>query len=173
VRTDIFHAGAEQDEFLSQRLFAYGTTTFDHNISQGLHLQQTYGGGLGIKALQRRDLSVEFKSDLHYTRQNFYSSFLLSQPTTPIYNNLLGSTFSAVAVRRFPRGMVWNATISATPAYNVMQAFQSSATSTWTMPVYRALSMNIQLIDNYLNNPQAGFKHNSLQFTSGFALSFK
>jgi hypothetical protein len=41
------------------------------------------------------------------------------------------------------------------------------------MPLYKAFSINISLIDNYLNNPQPGFKRNSLQFTSGFQYAFK
>jgi len=47
VKTDIIHAGVEQDQYLSHRVFAFGAASWDHSLSQGLDLQQTYGGGLG------------------------------------------------------------------------------------------------------------------------------
>ena len=33
-------------------LFAFGEATFDHNYSQGLSLQQTYNGGIGLDSRQ-------------------------------------------------------------------------------------------------------------------------
>ncbi|HUZ04365.1 MAG TPA: hypothetical protein VMU62_03325, partial [Acidobacteriaceae bacterium] len=47
VKTNIFHALAEQDKYLSPRLYALAEAVFDHSSTQGLDLQSMYGGGLG------------------------------------------------------------------------------------------------------------------------------
>jgi hypothetical protein len=39
------------------------------------------------------------------------------------------------------------------------------------MPVYKKLGFSVSVIDNFLNNPQVGYKKNSLQFSTGFAFS--
>jgi len=39
------------------------------------------------------------------------------------------------------------------------------------MPVYKKLGFAVSVIDNLLNNPQVGYKKNSLQFSTGFAFS--
>jgi hypothetical protein len=173
VRTDIYHGMAEQDEFFSPRYYAFTSATYDHNIAQGLSLQQAYGSGIGAKLLRGDTTQLELKGDLHYTRQDFDSSELISQPFLASTDNLLGSTFSVVGVRKFSNKLIWTANANASPAYNAAQAFQASGASTWTMPVYRTLSLNVGLIESYLNNPQPGFRRNSLQFTSGFQFAFR
>jgi hypothetical protein len=41
------------------------------------------------------------------------------------------------------------------------------------MPTYKRLSLNVNLLDNYLNNPAAGFNNNSLQFVTGVVYTLK
>ena len=48
IKTAIFHGDAERDEYFSPRLYVFGQGAFDHNFSQGLDLQQTYSGGIGL-----------------------------------------------------------------------------------------------------------------------------
>ena len=42
MKTSIYHADAERDEYFSPAVFAFGQAQYDHNFSQGLDLQQTY-----------------------------------------------------------------------------------------------------------------------------------
>ena len=53
VKTNIFHADAERDEYFSPRFYALAQTALDHNFSQGLDLSQSYGVGLGATVIQR------------------------------------------------------------------------------------------------------------------------
>jgi len=39
------------------------------------------------------------------------------------------------------------------------------------LPVYKRLSFSLSTIDNFLNNPQIGYKKNSFQFITGFTLN--
>ena len=47
LKTSIYHAGAERDEYVTSQLYAFAAAAVDHNFSQGLDLQQLYGGGMG------------------------------------------------------------------------------------------------------------------------------
>ena len=54
IKTSIFHGDAERDEYFSPRLYVFGQGAFDHNFSQGLDLQQTYSGGIGLTVIRAR-----------------------------------------------------------------------------------------------------------------------
>ena len=71
TKTNILHADAEHDWFLSPRLYALVDTSFDYNYSQGLSLQQIYGGGLGFVVFKTPKQELDLKGDIHYERQNF------------------------------------------------------------------------------------------------------
>ena len=69
TETSIFHADAERDEYFSARFFALGQTAFDHNYSQGLNLQQIYGGGIGYTALKDARQELDLKATIQYEKQ--------------------------------------------------------------------------------------------------------
>ena len=54
MMTNIFHAGLEQDRYITPRVYVLGSMAFDHNYAQGLNLQQVYGGGIGWTVDQGR-----------------------------------------------------------------------------------------------------------------------
>jgi hypothetical protein len=41
------------------------------------------------------------------------------------------------------------------------------------VPTYKRFSLNVNLLDDYLNNPAIGFKNNSLQFVTGVLYTLK
>ena len=53
IKTALYHAGAERDWFFSPRCMRWRRQAFDHNFSQGLDLQQLYGGGIGWTAIKK------------------------------------------------------------------------------------------------------------------------
>jgi hypothetical protein len=56
-------------------------------------------------------------------------------------------------------------------AWNNASAFSATGTSSLRLPVYKNLAFSISTIDNFLNNPQVGYKKNSFQLSTGFALN--
>jgi hypothetical protein len=56
-------------------------------------------------------------------------------------------------------------------AFNNASAFSASGTSSVRMPVYKNLALSVSTIDNFLNNAQVGYKKNSFQLSTGFALN--
>jgi uncharacterized protein DUF481 len=158
VKTSIYHADGERDEYLSQRIFAFGQAVFDHNYSQGLTLQQSYGGGVGWTVIQDANQTLDLKASVDYIRQQFQAG---------LNESLVGSTFAQHYRRKFKRGLVADELLSFTPAWNDTNAYTASFNTLLTMPVYKHLGASTGIIDTFLNDPPPGFKKNSFQYTLG------
>jgi Protein of unknown function, DUF481 len=150
LKTSLFHAGAEQDWYLSSRLFVFGQAIFDHSFSQGLDLQQTYGGGLGFVVFKREKQELDFKASLDYIDYQF--------ATSSLNKHLFGSIFGETYVRTFTHGILLNEEAGITPAWRDTSAYSAFASAALTFPVYRHLGLTLGALDNFLNIPPPGFK---------------
>ncbi len=159
LKTDIYHADAERDEYFSPSLYAFAQGAFDHNFAQGLDLQQTYSGGIGWTVFKTGNAELDLKGGLSYIDQQFAVS--------SANQTLFGSVFGENYMRKLPRGMVLVEALTITPAWNNLNAYSAAFSTTLTAPIYKKLNFSAGVIDTYLNNPPPGFKKNSLQFTSG------
>ena len=165
VKTSLFHLGAEQDWYLSPRLFAFGQAVLDHSFSQGLDLQQTYGGGLGFVVLKSAKQELDFKASADFIDQRFQTSSL--------NKHLFGSIFGETYVRTFAHGILLNQQAGFTPAWTDTSAYSAFASAGLTFPVYRHFGLTLGALDNFLNNPPPGFRKNSFQFTVGATYSLQ
>ncbi len=165
VKTSIYHADAEQDEYLSQKLYGFGHLSFDHNFSQGLDLQSLFGGGLGYTILKDKVQELDAKADLHYEKQQF--------ETSSLNLNLFGSEFGETYLRKLPKNMIFNEGIVYDASWNDTHAYSWQGTLGLAAPISKKFSLSINLLDANLNNPPPGFKKNSLQFTTGLTYTIK
>ncbi len=165
IKSNIFHADAERDEYISPRLFVFGSVTFDHNFSQSLELQQAYGGGLGISLLHSATRQLDFKGDVHYERQSFFD------PT--LNQKIFGSTFSEKYLRYFFKGLVFNEFASISPSWNNTKDYSAHVNANLGFPIYKGVGFNIGAVDDYLNNAPPAFKKNSTQFFTGITYTIK
>jgi hypothetical protein len=165
VKTEIFHGDIERDEYVSDSVFAFGEATFDHNFSQGLDLQETFGGGLGWSAFKRANQSLDLKAGITYERQ----SFAAASDT----QDLIGSTFEEDYTRGLRRGIKFSQQLIASPAWNNSSALSATANALLSIPVYKRLNFSLGTIDNYLHDPPPGFKKNSFQATMGLTYALR
>ncbi|HEX4137425.1 MAG TPA: DUF481 domain-containing protein [Bryobacteraceae bacterium] len=165
AKTDIYHAGVERDEYFSAALFGFAEATFDHNFSQGLDLQQTYGGGLGWSVVKRPNESLDLKAGITYVRQGF------ADPA--VNRDLSGSVFEEDFQRGLARGIKFNQSVVLSPSWNDTNAFTAVGSALLTMPVYKRMNFSLGTIDNYLHDPPSGFKKNSFQATMGLTYSLR
>jgi Protein of unknown function, DUF481 len=161
VKTSIYHAAAERDEYFVDRIYALGSVAFDHNFSQGLDLQQLYGGGIGWSVIHRANETLDLKGTINYEKQQFQ---VASQD-----ENLVNSVFAELYAFKFKKGIALSEGISVSPAWNVTRAYSANATVGLIFPVYKGFGFTVNAIDSYLNNPPTGFKKNSVQFSSGLS----
>ena len=164
VKTSIFHADAERDEYFKDNVFALANVAFDHSFSQGLDLQQIYGLGVGWTAVKNATQNLNLQGSLSYARQ----SFLVANQD----RNLIGSVF----LEDFTQKLLGSATISQklaiNPAWNLTRAYSGNASVVFAIPLYKEFSFSTSVVDAFLNDPPPGFKKNSFQFTTALGYTF-
>jgi hypothetical protein len=165
IKTSLFHIDLEQDWYVSPRAFVFAQALFDHSFSQGLDLQQTYGGGLGFVVFKTPVQEFDVRASADYIDQRFTDSAL--------NKSLIGSIFGETYVRKFVHGILFNEQGGYTPAWNDTSAYSAFASAGLTFPVYHHLGVTLGALDNFLNDPPPGFKKNSFQFTLGATYSFQ
>jgi hypothetical protein len=169
TKTSILHFDAERDQYVSPRFFALAQTSFDHNFSQNLDLQQIYGGGMGWTALKQPKQEADLKGTVQYEKQSFISG-------GPSANqNLIGSTFSANYLLKL-KLLTLTQEVGYVPAWNNTRAYSAEESDTVVFPTYKNLGFSIGTIDSYLNDPPASLpptKRNSFQFTMGLTYAFQ
>jgi hypothetical protein len=165
VKTSIYHAAAERDEYFTTRVYALGSVDFDHNFSQGLNLQQLYGGGIGWSVIHNANDTLDFKGTADYEKQQFEVS---SQN-----QNLITSVFAEFYMLKFTHGIVLNQQLSVSPAWNNTRAYSAYGSVGLIFPVYKRFGFTTNVIDSFLNDPPTGFKKNSVQFNAGIAYTLQ
>jgi len=166
IKTDIVHADLERDQYFhGSHVYAFGQASFDHNYSQGLDLQQNYGGGIGWTAIKRANTTLDFKASVSYTKQQFTG--------LGVNHNLIGSVFGQNYLHKFGKGIQFVEGVSATPAWNEAHAWAAAANAALSIPVYKHLGFSITGQDSFINDPPPGFKKNSLQLTTGLTYTLR
>jgi hypothetical protein len=169
VKTNIFHADAERDEYFSTAFYALAQTTFDHNYAQGLDLQAVYGAGVGWTPVKTPKQQLDVKADLHFETQQFLS-LTEGVPPAPTLD-LVGSTFSEAYRRTLPRKLILTEAANILPAWNNFSAYSANGSVALAMPLFKRLGLQFSTTDNFLNDPGPGFKKNSYQFVTGVTYS--
>ena len=72
IKTNILHFDAEHDWYFSPRFYFLVDSSYDHNYSQGLDLQQFYGAGMGYTVIKQPKQELDLKFDIHYEKQQYF-----------------------------------------------------------------------------------------------------
>jgi hypothetical protein len=163
VKTSILQAAIEEDEYLNPRFYLLEQAMWSHNYSQGLDLQQLYGGGAGYTAIKDAKQELDLTGIIDYTKQ----SFSAIPPAVAYTNNLIGSSFGDNYVRKFPKNIVLTEIAAFNPAWNTPSDYSANLSVGATFPLYKNFAFSLGAIDSYLNDPPPGFKGNSVQFNTG------
>jgi Protein of unknown function, DUF481 len=173
-KTNIIHGDAEQDWYFSPRFYFLVDAAWDHNYSQGLSLQQLYGGGMGYTVLKSPKQQLDVKFDIHFERQQYFvTPGIEPPPALSPPKNLVGADFGDTYMLKLPHGLVFNEGATITPAFNQSNAYSAVATAGLLFPVYKRLGFSIGTLDDFLNDPAIGSKKNSFQFTAGVTYTLK
>ena len=165
VKTSIFHNDLERDQYVSTRFYALGQSSFDHNYSQGLDLQQVYGAGIGWTPISTPKHQLDVKADVHYEKQTFQ--------TAASNVNLFGSSFSENYRANLRRGVLFTENVNVLPAWNDAHAFSANGSAGVSVPVFRRFNLNFTATDSFLNNPAYGFRKNSFQFVTAVGYTLR
>ena len=158
VKTEIFHFDVERDEYFSKKVFFFGQATFDHNYSQGLTLQQLYGGGIGYTIFQTSKQQLDVRVAANYINQEFSGASNKS---------LVGITFGDTYTRKLAHGIALSQGLLLIPTINNTNDYSASFNAGLLLPTYKRLGTSVNLLDTFLNDPPSGFKKNSFQLSVG------
>jgi hypothetical protein len=174
LKSNILHVDIEHDWFVSPRFYFLVDAAFDHNYAQGLSLQQLYGGGVGYTLIKDPKQELDLKADVHFERQQYFvtPNIIPIPPLTPS-KNLVGADFGDTYMLKLPHGLVFNQGATITPSFNNTNAYSAIATAGLLFPVYKRLGFTMGTLDDFLNDPAAGSKKNSFQFTAGVTYTLK
>jgi hypothetical protein len=163
LRTSIYHADGERDEYFTPQVYILAGIAFDHNFSQGLNLQQTYGGGFGWTVIKNANQTLDLKGTVNYEKQAFD---VLEQD-----QHLINSIFTEMYTRKFAHSILLKEQATANPAWTSVRDYSTYASVSLTFPLYKRFGFNVNVIDSFLNDPPPGFNKNSLQFTTNISYS--
>jgi hypothetical protein len=174
TKTNIIGADAEQDWYISPRFYFLAAAAFTHDYSQGLSLQQSYGGGMGYTVLKSAKQELDVKFDIHYEKQTYFvtPNVVPPPPLTPS-KNLIGADFGDSSKLKLPKGLLFSQTAVITPSFNISDAYSAMATAGLLFPTYKNLGFTLGTVDDFLNDPAIGSKKNSFQFTAGVTYTLK
>ena len=159
VKTSIFHAAAERDQYFAPTLYVMADAGMDHDYSQGLNLQQTYGGGIGWTAIKLANEELDFKGELDYLDQQFQ--------TASQNKKLLGSIFTEELIKKFKHNITFQEILTLNPALTDFRASSATGNVSLTIPVLKRIGVTMSSTDTFLNDPSIGYRKNSFQFTTG------
>ena len=159
VKTEIYHADGEHDLYFSPRAYTFVHASLDHNFSQGLDLQESAGGGLGVTVLKQARQELNIRASADFTRQQF---------SIGPNHNLFGAIFGDTYTRKLLKA-VFLQQIQISPSFTQSDAYAANGTASISAPVYKKMSFTFGVSDAFVNNPPPGFKKNSFQATTGIA----
>lgn len=174
AKTNILHGELERDQYVTSRLYYLFDASADHNVGSGLQIQQDYGAGAGATLIKTKVRLFDVKGDIHYEKQDFYPSAKYPRGRTL---NLVGATIGESLQQKLPRSLVFTESGLIQPAFNTpansASAWSAQVLAALLFPVYKNLGFSLGSQDNFINNPPAGYKKNTFQFTAGVTYSLK
>jgi hypothetical protein len=157
VKTYIYQANLDRDQYLTTRLFGFGQLTLDHNYSQNLSLAQTYNGGLGLVAWKSGGQELDLKGTLGYIQRRYYLG--------AFDKSLFASTFGETYRNKRKHGVELHEELSFIPAWNDSPAYAAAGKGGVSVPISESFSLDINSKDSFLHGVPAGYKKNSFELS--------
>lgn len=157
------NGGLRYDYNLSDRLFAFAFTNFDHDRFQDLDLRNVIGGGLGYHAVKTAATTFDLFGGASLN-QEFFSTGLTRRSGELVLGEALDHKLN-VAVNLHER-LEFYPNLSEIGEYRMV--FDTAAIT----KLSKYLSWQIDLSDRYLSNPVFGLKGNDLLLTTGVRVTF-
>jgi len=157
VKTFVYQAAAERDQYLAPRLFGFGQMIYNHDISQNLNLAQSYLGGLGWTIWKKATQELDLKGSLGYIQRLYYKS--------AFNKDLIASTFGESYRNKRRHSVEFHEEASFIPAWNDSEAYAAAGKAGLSVPISGSFSLDFDAMDSFLHGVPTGYKKNSFQFS--------
>jgi len=155
--------GVRYDFNLSERIFAFALTDFDHDTFQQLDLRLVLGGGLGLHAKKTEATRLDLFTG-GALNQEYFSTGLSRKSGEALVGEELAHKLSKST--SLTERLVFYPNLSEFGEYRT--TLDASAVTRLS----RLLSWQVTLSDRYLSNPIPGIKKNDVLFNTGIRLTF-
>jgi putative salt-induced outer membrane protein len=156
------NAGLRYDRNLSDRMFAFAFTNFDHDRFQELDLRNVLGGGLGYHAVKTATTTFDLSGGATFNQE--YFSTLTRRSAEIVAGEALDHKLNG-AVSLHER-LDFYPNVTDLGQYRIV--FDTAAIT----KVAKFLSWQVDVSDRYQSNPLFGLKGNDLLLTTGIRVTF-
>jgi hypothetical protein len=165
VITELYSGTIQQNFYITDTKsedapYLYGVTNFYHNLSLGMNLAQSYGVGIGLDGDHGRS-SYTLAADVRYIGEDLYS------PGKPL------SLAAAGLTEQYSYTLPWHdinfyERILFLPTFNDSHAFQVRGTTGLDFPIRSNISLDVDLLDDYIRNAPPKSLQNFAKVTFSF-----
>lgn len=163
--------GARYDHDLSQALFSYVSSDFEHNKLTDLQLRSQLGGGLGAHLLQGEAHSVDVFGGLSYTHDKY------SQPT--LIDEQIRGRFSYASLmlgeessHQLSDTASLKQRLTVLPNLKDRGEFRANWDASLAVAINKRLSLDVGLSFAHNSDPGLGRKPNDTLLTTGISVKF-
>ena len=140
----------------SDGVFLYGIANGYHNLSLGMNVAQSYGGGVGWQG-DSKHASYSLMGDIRYFKENLYTPGISLSGAEAGLSEQYSYTFpwpaSTTGVNVYQR-------ILFLPVFGNARAFQVRGSAGVDVPINANFSLDVDVLDDYLRNAPAGSLQN-------------
>lgn len=156
-------ANLREDYLLTTDNFVFAMAQVNHVSTQGLYLQQTYGGGFGRTLINNSRTKFAVLGGPTYVQEKFFNGSLTRTAELLIAENLGEQFNSRVRLDHF---------FQFYPDLVHGGQYRFDTSTVLALKLSSKFSVNTSLIDLYLSNPPVGNKSNNVTFSLGIGYTF-
>jgi hypothetical protein len=165
IRTHEYDGALSHQVYLADGLYAEAYAEGFHNSSFNLYLQQSYGGGIGARALSNNTVLLELGGSMLYVAEHFTGSSGPSFAAGRLSDRL------NIRLTELPGGpLTLIESTSYIPAIDQAKAWQVRGTVQLIVPITKQLSFTAGFLDDYMENAPNARKNYSTT-TAGISFS--
>ena len=158
-------AGTGRAEFEispNRRTFAYASGAAGYDVIRKINLEYLGGGGVGYKFIDRPKRVLAGELGVQY--QSFNYSTSEDQTTVAIrFGESFTTSIDKLSITQ---------RLGFTPGIGDLSNYQVNLYLTLSYPLFKPLTLNLNIIDQYLSKPAAGVQNNDLQVQTTIGVTF-
>ena len=146
-----------------RRLYTYGQGGAGYDRIRQISLEYLIGGGMGYRFLNRPRLVLAGEVGSQYQVFNYFSS--------PDKENI-AARFAENLTTKIGKDVSITQTLGFTPGIEDLSDYQIRFGFTLSLPLFKPLTLNLNIINEYDSQPAPSVSNNDLQFSTTIGVNF-
>jgi putative salt-induced outer membrane protein YdiY len=165
VNANRMGGGTKVDVELNQdrRLYTYGQGNAGYDRIRQISLEYTMGAGMGYRFLNRPRLVLAGELGSQYQVFNYFSSPDRENVAARLAENITTKVGKDVSIIQ---------TLGFTPGIQDLSDYQIRFGFTLSLPLFKPLTLNLNVINEYDSQPAPGVSNNDLQLSTTIGVNF-